>query len=678
MALLLATLPKSSPRRHVFSVSSTMTTTSTPKSKSFDVPKSESGLAEWASKIKAMQRQVDEDDEAEQRKLEEEIAASRMKRMRRSQMYSRPGTPDPGECSAAVAQSPECSDEGWSAGTDPAHSGAPRELTEDSSSSGDRSTTQSDALRKLTGASERSQLPPTVPTTPAKQDGVSLAAFIGGRATGPRLKKHHPQQDAHDPTQFDQRTTVTAPHPVFGRGGVAMPGMASRTTKTTTAMSQVVVEYPSDSGSRSAPSWSYTAPALAPVAERPDPVLPAEPSFPSKPTDSDRKPSTPAVVRRYVEQIHDTPIVPQKTGLAHRARSKSRERTVSTPTGAFPMRSITPSLSTGPSASPRPVSAEITKSVSASPSTPIRKSVDVTPAPSPSSYGRLPTHRYSTPSSSTPSPASSIPLKTPSLARSVQPTPRPAAFGPQVTPPVSSSPAFLRAPTAKQPTPSLSRLKGRGFVQSMVRTSTELQAAAEQVSPVAPEKPGRPAKRLSNVLERWPGVSTPSPPPSPLAAAPPKALPLVHVRDFAEQAISVASASPPAKPLKNSPSLPKLADEGRTIPKKKSFTQTPFTDEAAEARKVPGLGSSNTLISYIKPMKTGDDPVVASPPRPKTPAMPPLMPKTLQADAGELGLRTRRSNGAVRGRASGPSTPTPATSMPLTAGIPLSHVRSLW
>jgi hypothetical protein len=41
-------------------------------------------LAEWASRIKAMQAQVDADEEAEQRKLEEEIAASRLARLRRS------------------------------------------------------------------------------------------------------------------------------------------------------------------------------------------------------------------------------------------------------------------------------------------------------------------------------------------------------------------------------------------------------------------------------------------------------------------------------------------------------------------------------------------------------------------------------------------------------------------
>lgn len=52
--------------------------------RAFDIPKPETGLAEWTSKIKAMQRQVDADEEAEQQRLADEIAASRLARLRRS------------------------------------------------------------------------------------------------------------------------------------------------------------------------------------------------------------------------------------------------------------------------------------------------------------------------------------------------------------------------------------------------------------------------------------------------------------------------------------------------------------------------------------------------------------------------------------------------------------------
>ena len=55
-----------------------------PRRRTFDLPKPEAGLAEWMTKIKALQRQVDADEEAEQRRLEEEIAAARRARLRRS------------------------------------------------------------------------------------------------------------------------------------------------------------------------------------------------------------------------------------------------------------------------------------------------------------------------------------------------------------------------------------------------------------------------------------------------------------------------------------------------------------------------------------------------------------------------------------------------------------------
>jgi hypothetical protein len=52
--------------------------------RAYDSPKPETGLAEWTSKIKALQREVDADEEAEQKILEEEIAAARQARLRRS------------------------------------------------------------------------------------------------------------------------------------------------------------------------------------------------------------------------------------------------------------------------------------------------------------------------------------------------------------------------------------------------------------------------------------------------------------------------------------------------------------------------------------------------------------------------------------------------------------------
>lgn len=52
--------------------------------KTYEFPKPDANLAEWTSKIKALQREVDQDEELEQRRLEEEIRASRIARARRS------------------------------------------------------------------------------------------------------------------------------------------------------------------------------------------------------------------------------------------------------------------------------------------------------------------------------------------------------------------------------------------------------------------------------------------------------------------------------------------------------------------------------------------------------------------------------------------------------------------
>lgn len=53
-------------------------------SASLDPPSEpEKDLAEWTSKIKALQKQVDADEEAEQKRLEDEIVAARRARFRR-------------------------------------------------------------------------------------------------------------------------------------------------------------------------------------------------------------------------------------------------------------------------------------------------------------------------------------------------------------------------------------------------------------------------------------------------------------------------------------------------------------------------------------------------------------------------------------------------------------------
>ena len=92
-------------------------------------------------------------------------------------------------------------------------------VTSESSTETDDTTRQlavTDALKKLNGQTSEISSSTTQPSTASKNDAptpskstslpsqpVSLAAIIGGRASGPRLNKHAPQEDAHDPTKFD-------------------------------------------------------------------------------------------------------------------------------------------------------------------------------------------------------------------------------------------------------------------------------------------------------------------------------------------------------------------------------------------------------------------------------------------------------------------------------------------
>jgi len=123
-----------------------------------------------------------------------------------------------------------------------------------SNSVAERSNDQETPLRKLMGRNEVYNPDKIVGVNRGseKPDSVSLAAFIGGRAAGPRLNKHAPQQDAHDPTQYIQ-PDLSAPHPVFGRGGIAMPGMTAKK-----ATSPSSADAGSEHSERYRPSFSST------------------------------------------------------------------------------------------------------------------------------------------------------------------------------------------------------------------------------------------------------------------------------------------------------------------------------------------------------------------------------------------------------------------------------------
>ncbi|KAJ7780539.1 hypothetical protein DFH07DRAFT_433564 [Mycena maculata] len=461
---------------------------------------SDAGLSEWASKIKDMHRQVDPNEEADQKRLEDEIAASRLARLRRSR----------GLGSGSRTNSLDLSQNKYSSALrneDTTSAEGPKSVA-------DRQKSQSEALNKLMG----SPSPPSAreqSVSANRPEPMSLAAFIGGRATGPRLNRHAPQQDAHDPTQFVQRTRIDAPHPIFGRGGIAMPGMVAKSST------------PRGPDQPSAtPGWSR--PGRTP-----------EPRNRRLSTPSPEKPESPL------------PISPQKVGV--------RERTMSTPTGL-----TTPK--NGPIIAPQPTR----NSLSTSENRPKSSTTLSSSSPAPSSSRAFTPRQPTSPSSP---PLSKSPVVTPSLARPIQPDPRTSPHGPQISMSQSPSLAFLRPPPQKDPTPSLSRLQGRGFVQNMVKVSSQLDSPTS--SPGQSEKI-RPSGRKSSVLDRWPTAA--SPPPSPTAA------PMRRSRTVEPTASVVPSSVIPGQITKS------YSDTG------KAQAEQPV----APTERIPGLGSATTIVIQPK------------------------------------------------------------------------------
>ncbi|KAF9024846.1 hypothetical protein BDZ89DRAFT_1162052 [Hymenopellis radicata] len=378
-------------------------------------------------------------------------------------------------------------------------------------------------MRKLMGS------PPTSPTfrrepppSSSNPPSMSLAAFMGGRATGPRLNKHAPQQDAHDPTQFDQRTRIDAPHPIFGSKGVAMPGMTA--------------------SSKSSASLYMNSPSARSMDQLPSPD-----------DMRSRKLSTPSVASRYMEQVSAArPMSPQKP--------PSRDRTISTPTRPL---DVKPPSSSRPPSSLASTSTAIPTIVSSHATGASIKSLS-----SPPTRPFTPSQRSSTPTTT---------ASTPALARPIQPSPR-TSLGPLIPPSKTPSPAFLKPDTPKDPTPSISRLQGRGFVQNMVKVSQELQGPPSSIK----EETTRQSGRKSSVLDRWQpqNMQSKSPPASPK----PSPSPIRKVRTVGPP----ASEDKP-KSLKHAPSLPSMRARSTPSPTKH------FEGKSSNGQ---GLGSATTMMIF--------------------------------------------------------------------------------
>ena len=544
---------------------------------------------------------------------------------------------------------------------------------------------------------------------------------MGGNASGPRLRRHEPQLDAG--VAYDGRGDHGPIHPIFGRGGVAMPGMVGR-----------------EAAAPSSPSVSTSVPQPPPS----NPGLQAVSSEASRA----RTLSTSNVARRYVERVEEQSSSqsssPKPSGLGIRERRQSTPHGSSselkvTPTPLLHSRPLSQNVggrAVSPARSPITESRPKTPSVAdvrpktptaseARPKTPVADSRSKT-APviiearskTPSTEfptktfvdeprAKIPgtdTIRAKTPSQSSPTRASfpgALPWQTPRHQPSPQlpststvpqkfpgpPSPVRGTHAPQ--PHRGVSPALLRPPvnsSTKDPTPSISRLQGRGFVQSIVQASDRISGdpqgspstASKHVFPStspAPSQGGNEIRekgaRRTSVLDRWNPVmnanSTPSPPLPAAKSATPTRSYTAHasMKSAQGQDVPAVKTHDTGRSVRSAVSLPAIP---KTPLKKSDGLPVQDTDEK--------LGSSSTMISYIKPIKTGDDPVI--------PDVDELGVKASEGGVqiGGAGTGTGGSgvnHGAVAGTPRKAKTPrVSASPLPSSPGKPLSHVRPLW
>ena len=544
---------------------------------------------------------------------------------------------------------------------------------------------------------------PSSSTSKPQQEPISLAAFMGSRETGPRMNKHAPQQDAHDPTQFEQRRSIASPHPVFGKNGIAMPGLVPKSPS----------------------PQSRTSPRLADVGVASP--IPSTPPLNLR----ERKISTPSVARRYVEKIEsESSPKPSPSPRLRDTRERIRERTMSTPTGPGPSlqrfnnpRKPSPSgvepsfmnkqlpvlpqahngLSTSSTANlhrhsytPKPIGSEVKpdlpRKIFPSISQPERTETESSSrTKSPTLPVAIPNPRRSpSPSMASTSPSrSAMTAGTLMFARPVEPKPNTSLHGPKIIS-FNRSPAFSDRTPPKGVTPSLSRLQGRGFVQNMVKASAELESSAV-ASPIStPERTRSEPQKKTPLQDRWPGNGPAvgalviSPTPAPMRKA--KTFDPVNVVTSCSPGVSQHPLPPkpisipkrksqtfekgpdPTPPLSRSPL------KGILVTPKEKERPVPKTPPSTSNGRVSGVGSSNTLVSYIKPMKTGDS-EPPSPVRSKTPIV--------NDGADELGIRKRKSSGKLREKsvsfaASPPRSKAKSVVDVLPSpGKPLSHVRPL-
>ncbi|GJJ06422.1 hypothetical protein Clacol_000613 [Clathrus columnatus] len=454
-----------------------------------DIPKTNDvGLAEWASKIKAIQQEVDRDAEDEQRKLQEEINPEGIK----------------------------------------------------DSAAEEKRDHQVNALDTLSDVSGRDP-----------KQAISLAAFIGGRATGPRLNKLAPQVNSYDANLFDQ-TKREGPHPIFGKPLTGLPSktrllenksipMIANPNPVSTLSVSTVTAVPSDPiEDETQAHLAVSKPSLKKVNT--DPVFTSSPSKSPDPlqssnamdmrgptadsqsipqrtfTDPKSKPAIPTKPSMVTKRSFDKPLTPN-------AQSKTEAPPVDGNTNILTQKLPPPpkQISLAEAIGGRGSGPRLTKSQSVVQEDQVRSVAGVS-----LSQGRaLPGMTNLQSTRSLPNPVVSKPPEDPitttrlvipaiHLASSPVIESSPARVVRPSAPPVTTAsptpaPAFLRPiPTTEELHPSLSKLQGRGFVEQRVRATTVFSEPSHPESEQQTNSPH--LRKRPSVLDRWqPGLSSQTP-----------------------------------------------------------------------------------------------------------------------------------------------------------------------
>lgn len=333
---------------------------------------------------------------------------------------------------------------------------------------------------------------PAIPGPSATTKHMSLAEFMGGTASGPRLNKHAPQPDATNPTLFTPQRRMKDLPGSRNPDGFALPGLttpARQAQSSSEASSPAPIQAPWFSSSTR--STSRSASPIASTA--PQPIAKSSTPDPHRSLSHPRRNSTqhPTVVGgRSVSPYNalTTEREPERVSTLAQDLRSGHTQVGSSPVPKSSVISRWPPAATlDASPPPKPVSPRplsVTSSLSSSTSTPTSHNLMSSPALS-GLTGRSPQH--------------------PSLARPIQPSPiTPQTFLPPTSKP---SPAFQKGVPPKEERPSITRLKGRGFVEKRVQASAHLTDLAKATEPLGrrSSSSGPPEKKLS-VLERWPEV----------------------------------------------------------------------------------------------------------------------------------------------------------------------------